>query len=1285
MLGNKGLFNTLLVVSLAVVFLTGETRASGEGGFHPGGGVPVEKSGYTTSMLANGMVVLYGSARSLHAEPLLWNPQRRGWKRLEHAPECPYSHSRHTATALPNNRLLIAGGRCAVPKFLDDPSPESPHVRLSIWNALGGQWEAAPALTTARAAHAAAVLVDGSVLLIGGEQMPPSAAVVTLRSVERFHDGRIEAAAPLSVPRAWHSATTLSNGKVLVVGGQGGDGKALAGVELWDAASAVWRAAPAMAMARYGHAATLLDDGRVMVSGGIGSAGEPIATVEIFDPETNRWTPGVSMLYRVAGHVASLLSNGDVLVAGGRTLKEAPMPLAMHWVKARSAWVPAGIIDSGVSGDVPLDTGLGLQAWPDGGARLFAAANVLRWQPATQDGSVAPPYGQRSGFSLTVLGDGRVMMAGGRNGNVFHDWTEIYDPARGLFSPSGRLTLARSQHTAIALDNGGVVVAGGWVRRDEAPGRPAANSPETWDPVSGRWRPIEAIRFEWQDWVSLGKLADGRILFLASRELFDDRPDGPLAYRAWLWDPQSDALTRLEVPLKPRAKAALAILPDGRVLVVGGKQRQSGAEHWQEIAAPGGELWDVHGGTVKPLLVPQDWYAEAPRTLVLRNGDVLLTDEVQLNPYNQRRPLLYRWQSRTGEWQRLPIPERSGWPITEAADGTLMTVSEHLPTGAAAWIAQPVSILLDPLLLDLPGLGMMAFSRSAPYVAAFDDGVRRWHIRTLNSRVPNWREARLVEMADGKVMAIARNMGGHTAGNPVFIWNPADDSWQYSGHLQRNYGGASAAVALASGRIVHVGQLGDGQLACETTRPGSVSWEACGVFSNSVARDASSRIALGRLGDGRVALITEREQAWLFQESNPWWSESRLEWHIEDLGQGAPVRSNSDLARLQDPANGQWIEANALGAIFYQVATGVGGPRLLWNPERKEWSYIFDKRSDGMRPNAQLLPDGCAISGPPFYLFDRNTRRVVGLPDPGTGLQPGDSSMLVLRDGTVLVAGDAAVGGSGFFRGKATCAGFAADGDDAKIIPAFYQEQALVVPAAPAAPAAVSERSQGFGLDTYRWIALALLLPIVLYGAIRFILQPLFHGVFPAAKRNGTLGREQPAPRLGNRSRRVIGYGLAALIIVPMLGNVLSSRRMEKGDTCLDDVAACVDARTGILAAVDLPAGSRNAPPAIPCRFVGIWQSSQLQSRRMHIRLTDDGRYQAEQNTDGVRPIEVDRGYWMVQGDAMVWRTLRSPGMDPDVNPIIEESETGFVLRERNGSLSRFQRLEALPPGKCSP
>ncbi|MBV7335817.1 hypothetical protein KFU94_47775 [Chloroflexi bacterium TSY] len=122
----------------------------------------------------------------------------------------------------------------------------------------------------------------------------------------------------LSTARLEHTATVLSDGRVLVAGGKASGTQfiPLDSVEIFDPTNSTWSTINSLSTVRARHTATLLGDGRVLIAGGFtGSA--VLSSAEIFDPATGTWAATGNMINGHSGHTATLLNDDRTLVVGG--------------------------------------------------------------------------------------------------------------------------------------------------------------------------------------------------------------------------------------------------------------------------------------------------------------------------------------------------------------------------------------------------------------------------------------------------------------------------------------------------------------------------------------------------------------------------------------------------------------------------------------------------------------------------------------------------------------------------------------------------------------------------------------------------------------------------------------------------------------------------------------------------------------------------------------------------------------------------------------------------------
>jgi hypothetical protein len=172
---------------------------------------------------------------------------------------------------------------------------------------------------SARRGHTATLLPDGKVLIAGGYGSEDVSARYygELSSAELFDpaSGRFIPTGSMGSVAGYHTATLLRNGKVLVVRGKS--------AERYDPSAGTFTPTGPMAFVRWsGFTATLLRDGRVLVAGGRNRGGDegadPSQTAELYDPSTGTFSPAAGPLVAPrTRHTATLLRDGKVLLAGG--------------------------------------------------------------------------------------------------------------------------------------------------------------------------------------------------------------------------------------------------------------------------------------------------------------------------------------------------------------------------------------------------------------------------------------------------------------------------------------------------------------------------------------------------------------------------------------------------------------------------------------------------------------------------------------------------------------------------------------------------------------------------------------------------------------------------------------------------------------------------------------------------------------------------------------------------------------------------------------------------------
>jgi N-acetylneuraminic acid mutarotase len=534
----------------------------GTGSWSTTGPMTSARADSTATLLADGTVLVAGGLGYTNCKPAgcdhrqlasaeLYDPGTGSWAAISNMLD---GRVGHTATLLRDGKVLVAGG-------FDGAGP----LRTAeLYDPANGSWTATPDMRVSRVFFTATLLLDGRVLVAGDSKIallydpgsetppPPTARVTaapTLRAASWTATGK------MITPREDHTATLLRDGKVLVAGGAAGvpgmGGTEIASAELYDPASGTWTAIGSMIDARAYHTATLLGDGRVLVAGGYccynpDAGAEALASAELYDPASGTWTATGSMLTPHGGGTATLLPDGKVLVSGGHgtsrvtTSAELYDPASGTWTATGSMLTPHG---GGTATLLP--DGRVLMAGGYGTSGQTRTAEL--YDPAsgtwTATGSMVTPG---SGpHTATLLPNGTVLVAGGfespppsgpccaqPSGELPPGPSaELYDPASGTWTATGEMKEVRSNHTATLLPNGDVFVTG------SGDGGPV--SAELYDPATRSWTAISNSIEEHLYGETATLLPDGNVLVVGGSNGTNLPSGDAVMAGAELYDPGS--------------------------------------------------------------------------------------------------------------------------------------------------------------------------------------------------------------------------------------------------------------------------------------------------------------------------------------------------------------------------------------------------------------------------------------------------------------------------------------------------------------------------------------------------------------------------------------------------------------------------------------------------------------------------------------------------------------------------------------------------------------------------
>jgi hypothetical protein len=272
----------------------------------------------------------------------------------------------------------------------------------------------------------------------------------------------------------------------------------------------------------------------------------------------------------------------------------------------------------------------------------------------------------RFDHTATLLNDGRVLVAGGYNQGPLAS-AEIYDATMGVWSETGSLEGARNAHTATLLDDGRVLVAGGVGYQQ------VLSSAEIYDPLLGTWASAGSLtnaRF-----ASVAFLLPEGDVLVAGRGCTEPHecevyPDTEI------YDPSSNTWTLGPPMNRGRFAPSAVTLPSGKWLVAGGSD-WAGEGYTSEFYNEGS--WALTGSFQQ--------VRNGPGVALLSDGRVLASGGYEHFCYScyPIRDTAELYDERTGQWDSAPgtmaSPRSWGHILVALPDGTALVAGGSVGPG----------------------------------------------------------------------------------------------------------------------------------------------------------------------------------------------------------------------------------------------------------------------------------------------------------------------------------------------------------------------------------------------------------------------------------------------------------------------------------------------------------------------------------------------------------------------------------------------------------------------------
>lgn len=630
---------------------------------------------HTALLLNNGKVLVTGG-RGVTGETLssceLYDPATGTWSQTE---QMTTPRVLHTLTLLYDGRVLATGGQST--KSLQS---------AEIFDPLTQAWHSIASFQGTRNSHSAVLLPDSTVMITGGYSTTDGYSGQCFIFNPRLSTW-LESQQPQQISGD-HTFTLLSNNRILLAGGWP---LSQSRCEIYNITTKSWRKTSPMNHDRTIAAAALLPNGNLFVSGGYDSFSSDqdessIASCEIFDHQTETWSEAPNLPSPSEGHNLIVLPNSNLaVIGGGQKIRAGAFTPTLFFNEIYS--LPTNKFSTSNNGKLRTRRGNHTatllpngQILIVGGAtgshsqdkRILESCEIIR--PLTfqsvQTGSLTVA---RMSHTSTLLPNGRIIAVGGIVGSAISGYTEtasaeFYSYTSELWTSAPPCHSARAHHTATLLHSGNLIVAGG------ASGSSISSDYTEWEATNS----VEQYDYRTNTWFALANmiesrfghtatlLPNGKTLVTGGR----NSQTGTLS-TVEIYDPQSNSWERGPSMNHERLFHTATLLPNGEVVVTGGIYNSSATEIYNYRT----NQWTI--ARQNPENVIQQ------SATLLSTGQILFTNGIPVNTPSAGSPVeIYSPTSDTWEIiDRFPISVRHSSSVLQADNSVLIIGGYGIESG----------------------------------------------------------------------------------------------------------------------------------------------------------------------------------------------------------------------------------------------------------------------------------------------------------------------------------------------------------------------------------------------------------------------------------------------------------------------------------------------------------------------------------------------------------------------------------------------------------------------------